>query len=994
MEDDLKQSLLRQLQILELEVLLEVDRVCKKHNITYYLGEGTLLGAVRHNGFIPWDDDIDILMKREDYEKFIKIAPNELKQDYFLQNINSEKNFWVFFSKVRLLRPTEFNQLDIKDLTEHNGPYIDIFPIDYVPNKTSIQQLFIAKLVRAYRYMLFYKTRAIKKPKKKKRKILYYLSNFYTVKKLHERIYQLSTKFNHKTHKYMVNYCSYYNTTEQTIRADFYDDPVYVNFEGYKLPIPKNSDYILSSIYGDYMQLPPVEKRVIKHKFPTNLLTEKEFITKIEKPIKMKEDINISVIIPAYNCEKYILQCLDSLDNQTYPYHELIIINDGSTDNTDEIIKTYKKGKKNIKYISHENKKQGFCRNEGLKLASGNYIMFLDSDDFIEPRTFELCVEKIREENPDFVNFDWKKYIEEKDIYLFDKFNKKIDGKNILEDSDCELLLSEKFYYTVTRLYKKQFLIDNDIFYGEGYYYEDHVFFVKSTLKAQKVSLIHAPLYCYRFHDNATTKSNFDSDIHMKSYIRALNDTLNLEYPTESSRVYILNHVLSRFITIYNKKIEEKYKPNFINQFIDIMKEEKIVYHKQLSKKWTIILKERILEDRNINKLVKLIKEKRKKNYLKKIYKVIKNRKTYYYILQKKKKIYSNTMLFMGFDYKYSGNSKYLFEQIQEKYPNDKYYFVTNDKLVKNRIKPFSYKFYRYLARSKIVLFESWFLKKLNKREGQIWIQTWHATTVKKLLFDTAESLTMKKNFKQKINKYFEILNWDYLLVDNKNISKYFETAFMLEENQILPFGYPRVKYLVDNKNNLEKKEEIKEKFGLPKNKKIVLYAPTWRDYNVGIASYKLNYQYLLDLDKLKSYLGDDYVIVFKDHHFKTKTNNLDGCFINGTSFETQDMLLVSDYVISDYSSIVFDAMAIDIPILIYANDILKYEECRGVYKEVFNDLLSWATRDEKDAAKKIKKYSINDRYLRIKKKYCYDNSNYKLLEFINDKLNGGEKSE
>ena len=110
-------DMLRQLQLLELEILLEVDRVCKKHNITYYLGEGSLLGAIRHNGFIPWDDDIDILMKREDYEKFLQIAPVELGKDYFLQNSFSEKNFWVFFSKVRLLRKTDFNQLDISNLT-------------------------------------------------------------------------------------------------------------------------------------------------------------------------------------------------------------------------------------------------------------------------------------------------------------------------------------------------------------------------------------------------------------------------------------------------------------------------------------------------------------------------------------------------------------------------------------------------------------------------------------------------------------------------------------------------------------------------------------------------------------------------------------------------------------------------------------------------------------------------------------------------------------
>ena len=341
----------------------------------------------------------------------------------------------------------------------------------------------------------------------------------------------------------------------------------------------------------------------------------------------------------------------------------------------------------------------------------------------------------------------------------------------------------------------------------------------------------------------------------------------------------------------------------------------------------------------------------------------------------------------MGFDYRYAGNSKYLFEQMLEKYPNNKYYFVTDDKNIKNRIKPNSLKFYRYLARCKIIILESWIFKYLSKRNDQVWLQTWHATTVKKLLFDTSENLTMKKNPHQKILKYKEILNWNYLIVDSKTIVPYFETAFMLKKDQILPFGYPRVKYLLENKNNENKKNDIKLSFGLPLDKKIVLYAPTWRDYNVGVNDYSLNFSYLLDLEKLQDLLGEDYVVVFKDHNFKSKTDNLKGNYINGNNFETQDIILASDYVISDYSSIVFDAMAIDIPILIYANDIMEYEKCRGVYKDIFNDLLTYAVKDEEDLTKKIKSYKIDKKYETIKNKYCYQENNDQLLNFLNELL-------
>ena len=92
---------LKKIQQIELDILLEVDRICKKHEIEYFLDFGTLLGAVRHSGFIPWDDDIDIGMTRDNYEKFLKIASSELKKDYFLQNVYTERETPFLYSKIR-----------------------------------------------------------------------------------------------------------------------------------------------------------------------------------------------------------------------------------------------------------------------------------------------------------------------------------------------------------------------------------------------------------------------------------------------------------------------------------------------------------------------------------------------------------------------------------------------------------------------------------------------------------------------------------------------------------------------------------------------------------------------------------------------------------------------------------------------------------------------------------------------------------------------------
>ena len=84
---------LRKLQLIELEILKEVDRICKKYHINYYMAEGSLLGTMRHNGFIPWDDDLDIMMLRKDYEKFLQVAPNEINKKYEVQHSTTIKNY-------------------------------------------------------------------------------------------------------------------------------------------------------------------------------------------------------------------------------------------------------------------------------------------------------------------------------------------------------------------------------------------------------------------------------------------------------------------------------------------------------------------------------------------------------------------------------------------------------------------------------------------------------------------------------------------------------------------------------------------------------------------------------------------------------------------------------------------------------------------------------------------------------------------------------------
>ncbi len=255
----------RRLQMYELDILKEVDRVCRENGITYYLGEGTLLGAIRHQGFIPWDDDVDLIMPREDLDKFMQICDEKLKPNYRLQFYHNVKNYWVQSPKVRLLDETEFSQTALRKFTQHTGPYIDIFPLDYAPDSDKVLEK-QNRYIKRYRRLLFLKT-GFSSPKNLLQKLMKFCAKFISVTNIHKKINKKAVKYNHASRKRICNFGSYYAIKKEVFPVEMFGEPIYVPFEDGQFPVPREYDAVLTTIYGDYMKLPPKNKQIAKHSF-------------------------------------------------------------------------------------------------------------------------------------------------------------------------------------------------------------------------------------------------------------------------------------------------------------------------------------------------------------------------------------------------------------------------------------------------------------------------------------------------------------------------------------------------------------------------------------------------------------------------------------------------------------------------------------------------------------------------------------------------------
>ena len=362
------------------ETLREVVRVCKVADIPYFIQGGTAIGSHFFDDIVPWDDDIDLGMTRENYERFLKEAPALLDKQYVLQEFTTEPDTPFYFAKVRKVG-TRFVESEWIGLPIAEGVYIDIFPYDLIPDDEALARrqrrrvgfwinCFMAKSVWLWRW-LGKANNGVVFPKSFISCLAIRTVSAMLSKK---RIYNILNK---ELTRYNNTSASRYNIVRMpkdmiTVEAIANLEPR--KFGDLEVMAPSNLEAYLRSHYGDIQKWLPEDKR----------LNHAPEVLWFGHGIKNRASENISVVIPLYNKEAEVERALTSVVEQSLAVGEIIVVNDGSTDNSEAVVQEFIKRHPdtNIRVINQENSGVSAARNRGISEAMGEYVALLDADDW------------------------------------------------------------------------------------------------------------------------------------------------------------------------------------------------------------------------------------------------------------------------------------------------------------------------------------------------------------------------------------------------------------------------------------------------------------------------------------------------------------------------------------------------------------------------------------------------------------------------------------
>lgn len=286
---ELDEETIKKMRVIQLEMLEDLINICLVNEIELILGGGSFLGAVRHKGFIPWDDDIDLMMKREDFERFLKIQ-DKLPKEYELQYATSSKPSYSTFAKIMYKKST-LVEIGNENIPKFQGIYLDIFIIENIPNNKIISYIYglkcnymqlVSSSIVMTRFSSDYNKKIFLKSFSGRinyfiRKVIGFLYRFTNVEKYFVKIDKVFKKYKNRKTNYITIPSGRNHYFGEILPQKIFDNLTEYQFENLKILGPKEYDIYLTNLYGnDYMQLPPVEKREKHHCIKFKIKNEEE----------------------------------------------------------------------------------------------------------------------------------------------------------------------------------------------------------------------------------------------------------------------------------------------------------------------------------------------------------------------------------------------------------------------------------------------------------------------------------------------------------------------------------------------------------------------------------------------------------------------------------------------------------------------------------------------------------------------------------------------
>lgn len=691
--------------------------------------------------------------------------------------------------------------------------------------------------------------------------------------------------------------------------------------------------------------------------------------------------VDVSVVMPVYNCEDYIEQAIRSIAEHTDCRFEIIAVNDQSPDGALEILRELEKEFPQLKVFDQTNIGGAPTLNRGISYACGKYIGFLDSDDWMEPHALDILLDRAESSSAEVAVGVIKKHLEGEIFEVYDMAYIKAAEVINTQSGFNPAILIDSFY--TGKLFLRQHLTDNNIWFPPSLLYADRPFVTKAFLTSTKIALTpNTTGYWRKSIDGQSITDGFSNPRNLLDKMLGFASLFKSTYGRNDAAIkeQLFAEASKRLFWNYTDALQPGYAPDFARALCMLL--AAYPQYKTDSSLSLSLKRQRIFEQavsyrpEHMHPFLLDLEDAITRCEGKPVGVLAKALRAVPHIGRKSDQLQDAPTLenFAGqeedlfvfesfFGKSYGGNPRYVFEELVRSGRKFRAVWVYSPTRKPFNFKQFAKKditivqvargsaaYKDYLSRAKYWVNNIRFSDDVQKPESTIYLQTWHGTPLKRLGLDIkvegAEADARASFLK-------EAGNWDYLLAQNQYSCDIFKRAFDLS-CPVLVEGYPANDFLVDPKRRKKVANYVRKTYDVPADKKVITYAPTWRETNRVGTKWTFKNRIQLDFFRLKERFSDDYVVLTRLHHLMANTLRLDGLgnFTRDASKEpdANRLMAATDVLITDFSSIFFDYACSGKPMIFHMYDIENYKNnLRGLYLDPYTDLPGPITTNESE---------------------------------------------